>query len=74
MATAIGKKRFGILVEMPENDPMSAPHLLGDNWSSTRWFDEESARDVAFEQMSQQPGYYRKGDKPSIRLTKISSE
>jgi hypothetical protein len=71
--TTTSAKRFGILVEMPENDPLRAPHLLGDDWSRTRWYDTEAARDSALEEMLTQPPYYRKGDTPSIRLTKVSN-
>ncbi len=73
MATSAGKP-FGIRVELPTNDPMSAPHLLGAEWSGTRWYDTESARDVALEGMLKQPGYYRIGDTPSVRLTKVSAD
>lgn len=73
VVTASGEKQFGILVELPANDPMSAPHLLGDKWSGARWYDSEVARDAAYEQMLAQPGNYRKGDKPSVVLTKVSA-
>jgi hypothetical protein len=73
MATIAGKQ-YGILVELPENDPMNAPHLLGAQWSSTRWYETETARDVALENMLKQPGYYRKGDTPSVRLSKVSAK
>jgi hypothetical protein len=71
MKSATGGKFYGIVVELPENDPMRAPHLLGDSWSGSRWYHTESARDSAYEEMLRQPGYYRKGDMPSIRLTKV---
>lgn len=74
MNTVMAEKRYGILVKIPENDPMSAPHLLGDDWSRTRWYDTETARDVAFDEMLRQPGNYRIGDVPSIRLSKVISE
>lgn len=72
MATS-ADKQFGIRVELPENDPMSAPHLLGEQWSGTRWFETEGARDSALEKMQKQPEYYRKGDTPSVQLTKVSA-
>lgn len=64
--------KFGVRVSMPENDPLAAPHLLGDAWSNERWFETEGERDKAMAAMEQQPGYYRKGDSPSIILEKIS--
>lgn len=72
MATS-ADKQFGIRVELPLNDPMSAPHLLGDQWSGTRWFDTEVARDIALQKMQDQPAYYRKGDSPTVQLTKVSA-
>lgn len=63
--------RFGIRVTIPANDPMSAPHLLGEHWESVRWYDTEAARDHAFAEMQRQPGYYRRGDSPSVILEKI---
>jgi len=65
------QKRFGIRVTMPSDDTMSAPHLLGDNWSSVRWFDTEQTRDHALAEMQDQPPYYRRGDSPSVTLEKI---
>lgn len=74
MTTASADKLFGIRVELPENDPMSAPHLLGDDWTSARWFETAKARDKAMSAMQLQPAYYRKGDKPSVRLIKVNPE
>jgi len=68
---AAAAKNYGISVKLPENDPMSAPHLLGDEWSGTRWFDSEEERDAALVKMQNHPRYYRKGDSPSIVLEKI---
>ncbi|MBX2885949.1 MAG: hypothetical protein KTR32_38685 [Granulosicoccus sp.] len=62
---------FGIRVAMPPNDPLSAPHLLGESWHSERWYDTEAERDRAFQKMEKQPPYYRRGDSPSVTLEKI---
>jgi len=64
-------KNFGISVKLRENDPMSAPHLLGDDWAGTRWFDSAVERDAALIEMQNHPRYYRRGDSPSIILEKI---
>lgn len=56
---------------MPDNDPMAAEHLLGEQWSGTRWYDSEAQRDAAYEDMLDHPRYYRRGDSPSIILEKI---
>ena len=72
MTIASADKPFGIRVELPENDPMRASHLLGDDWSGARWFETAEARDKAMSAMEQQPGYYRRGDKPSMNLIKVN--
>ncbi len=64
-------KKFGISIKLPDNDPMSAAHLLGDDWVGERWFDSAAARDAAIEDMQNHPRYYRKGDTPSIVLSKL---
>lgn len=64
-------KTFGISVKLPENDPMAAPHLLGEDWTGTRWYASAEERDVAFDAMKDHPRYYRRGDTPSILLEKI---
>ena len=61
-------KPYGIAVRLPEGDPMSAPHLLGEEWSGTRWFATAEGRDAALAAMKIQPAYYRKGDSPSVEL------
>jgi len=68
---SVAKQSFGISVKMPEDDPMSAPHLLGEDWASARWFDTAEERDAAFVEMQNHPRYYRRGDLPSIVLEKI---
>jgi len=50
------------------------PHLLGDDWSGTRWYASAQERDVAMAGILKQPNNYRKGDKPSIRVTAIDPE
>ncbi len=65
------EKPYGIRVQMPKDDPLAAPHLLGDEWTGHRWFKSAEQRDHAFQEMARQPANYRKGDKPSISLTKI---
>jgi hypothetical protein len=68
-----GSKRYGIAVSLPENDPLAAPHLLGEGWTGERWYDSAAERGSAMQQMLIQPGNYRKGDFPSVELTRIES-
>jgi len=64
-------KPYGIAVTLPDGDPMSAPHLLGDEWSGTRWFATAEERNAALASMKNQPAYYRVGDTPSVQLETI---
>lgn len=64
-------KRYGIRVQLPTSDTLTAPHLLGADWSQWHWYPSAEARDRAFEAMLRQPGYYRAGDRPSQVLTKV---
>lgn len=66
------QKRYGIRCTLPSDDPMSAPHLLGPDWESFRWYDSEQERDEAMEEFSREHLYSRKGDKPSVIYTKIN--
>lgn len=63
--------QYGVKVTMPGDDTMSAPHLLGEDWQTVRWFDSEEARDEAMADMEHQPPWYRRGDAPTVRLEKV---
>ena len=67
-------KRYGIEVRLPPGDPMRSAHLLGDEWVGRRWYDSVSERDRAYDQMRQQPAWYRRGDSPTQMLSKIEEE
>ena len=71
MSVTSETKPYGIVVKMPQDDPMSAPHLLGDTWSGERWYESADERDRAYDSMMHNPSNYRKGDKPSVILSKI---
>ena len=64
-------KPYGVKVQLPKDGPFSMPHLLGEDWTGTRWFATAEERDVAMEAIIEQPGNYRKGDKPSIIVTAV---
>ncbi len=67
-------KNYGIKVTMPASDTLSAAHLLGENWSSMRWFDSAEKRDRAYADMQRQPPWYRSGDAPTVVLEKVDPE
>ena len=64
-------KRFGIRITLPEGDPMRAPHLLGEDWESYKWYDTAQERDAALETMQERLAYYRRGDTISQTLEKV---
>lgn len=64
-------KRFGIRFTLPPDDPMRAPHLLGPDWETFRWYETAEERDRALEQLQTPFPYYRRGDRPSQVLSKI---
>ena len=66
------QRRYGIRCTLPSDDPMSAPHLLGPDWESFRWYDSEQERDEAIVEFSREHLYSRKGDKPSVIYAKIN--
>ena len=66
------QRRYGIRCTLPPDDPMSAPHLLGPDWESFRWYDSEQERDEAIAEFSREHIYSRKGDKPSVIYTKTN--
>ena len=67
-------KQFGIRGRLPPGDPMRAPHLLGDDWEWTRWYASERERDEEYVQLNAPFVYYRRGDRPSLLLTKIERD
>ncbi len=69
MATT--EKRYGIHMNLPAGDPMRAAHLLGDDWSSTRWYASEHERDQALAELRNQHPYYRIGDFPGLVMRKV---
>lgn len=67
-------KKFGIRGRLPPGDPMRAPHLLGDRWEWIHWYPSEAARDRALTEMTGQFVYYRRGDRPSLVLSKVEQD
>lgn len=64
-------KKHGIRITLAENNPMRLPHLLGEDWEATHWYDSEEERDSALAAMSRQLPYYREGDNVAQVFTKI---
>lgn len=64
-------KHYGMRCTLAPGDPMAAPHLLGPDWESFRWYETERERDEAIEEFSREHVYSRRGDKPSVIYTKV---
>jgi hypothetical protein len=62
--------RFGIRVTLPPGDTFQ--RLLGHDWETLHWYRSESERDVAYAQMAERHGYYRRTDNPTQVLEKVS--
>ncbi|MEC9376441.1 MAG: hypothetical protein VYA80_08765 [Pseudomonadota bacterium] len=60
---------FGIRVEIQEDDPFI--NLIGKNWSTEYWFNDQFVRDEALKDMSSEHIYSRDGDKPTLIFTAI---
>ncbi|MGH8400961.1 MAG: hypothetical protein ACRESU_07650 [Gammaproteobacteria bacterium] len=71
MNAEASSKRYGIRCSLASDDPMSAPHLLGPDWESFRWYDTAHERDEAIEEFSREHIYSRRGDKPSVIYTRV---
>jgi len=67
----MSKKRFGLRFNLPEGDPMRQPHLLGEDWEAYRWYDTEGEREQAYEAYRHEHEYSRRGDVPSLVITKV---
>lgn len=64
-------KRHGIRLTLPPEDPMRAPHLLGDDWEAFRWYATPAERDAAFALLGRENLYYRPGDRQSVVIEKL---
>lgn len=67
-------KKFGVRMALPEGDPMAAPHLLGPDWSGTRWFETEAEREAFVRAMTGRFDYYRIGDRPSLTIERVERD
>lgn len=68
------KKQYGVKITMPSDDPLRAPHLLGADWASERWFETAEERDAWIEEQLHEHPYSRRGDIPSQQYEKIQRD
>ncbi len=62
---------YGIRVTLKHGTPFR--QLLGDDWQKLHWYGTALERDRALEDMSRQPGVYRKGDIADVVFEKIEN-
>ncbi len=67
-------KRYGIRVSLPEGNTFHAPHLLGPEWVSYRWFATEAEREQAWADMTRGFRNYRKGDRLPQVLERVERD
>lgn len=68
--TANRDRPWGIRVTLPATDTMRK--VIGDDWERVHWYATEAERDAAFDRMAERHGYYRKTDRPTQVLEKVS--
>lgn len=67
-----GPRPFGIRLSLPKDDPMRG--LLGEDWHQFQWFATEAERDARIRELAGPFVYYRRGDRPSFRIEKVTRE
>ena len=65
-------KTFGLRLSLPADDPMRP--LLGEDWHQVQWFATEAERDARIRELTQPFVYYRRGDRPSFRIEKVTRD
>ena len=63
---APAERKFGIKVSLPPGDTFSK--ILGDNWERVHWYESESERDRAFDNMDMRRWYLRRRSARRRRL------
>ena len=64
-------KQYGIHIMLTPDNPLRRSHLLGDDWSSYRWYDDRRQRDSAYMDLLRRLPNYRDGDAPAQIVTKV---
>ena len=62
---------YGIHVRLSDQDPLA--NLLGEEWSTTRWYSSEAERDAALADLRRQHEFSRAGDRPSLTYEKVEA-
>lgn len=67
-----GERVFGIRMTLPADDTFRL--VLGDDWTSYRWYAHELERDVAFVALQTEHAYSRLGDTPTLVYDKVERD
>jgi hypothetical protein len=62
-------KTFGLRVSLPDGDPFT--YLLDKDWAATHWYETQTERDLALQDMQREHEYSRNGDKPALVFAAI---
>lgn len=60
-------QKYGVKMTLQENSPLSAEHLLGDQFASERWFDTKEERETFLESYQKPYIYFRRSDATTMR-------
>lgn len=67
-----GERVFGIRMTLPADDTFRL--VLGDDWTSYRWYAHELERDVALVALQTEHAYSRLGDTPTLVYDKVERD
>ncbi len=67
-----GERVYGIRMQLPEDDTFRL--VLGEDWSTHRWYATERERDAAFVELQREHEYSRLGDTPTLVCEKVTRD
>ena len=67
-----GERVFGVRMTLPEDDSFRL--VLGEDWTSYRWYASEAERDAALAGMRREHEYSRIGDMPTLNYEKVERD
>ncbi len=64
-------KKYGVIMQLPEGNPMSAEHLLGKDFEAERWFETKAERETFLNVYQHEFVYFRRGDIATLTYTLV---
>lgn len=59
-------QKYGVKMTLQENSPLSAEHLLGEQFAAERWFDTKEERSEFLKSYKTPFIYYRRSDSTTL--------